>query len=326
MNKEELFFPPEYFRDEERDGFFVSGLMKTTWAAELKVLFELEKIFDKYGLRYYADFGTLLGAVRHGGFIPWDDDIDIAMPRSDFMKFINVCKELPEPYKILSIYTSDTFYNFHAVASNYNGEKLKWDPDHMKEFYGCPFIVNIDIYPLDHISDNEEKAGIQKLLYTMSYQLVHTLVDIETRAEHGGDVSDEELIALSGNIDQLKGYLKQFFGEAISVDESLPLRNALCRVTDALATISGEGESTYIDYYAHMAYLDEPLLRNKEWYKHVIRLPFETTTIAAPAVYTEVLKKRFGPGFMQMIRENSAHGYPFFSNQLEYFHFVGKLQ
>ena len=53
---------------------------------ELNVLVELDRVCREQGLRYYLAFGTLLGALRHGGFIPWDDDIDVYMPRRDYEK------------------------------------------------------------------------------------------------------------------------------------------------------------------------------------------------------------------------------------------------
>ena len=78
-----LEFPREYFIDEVRDGFYVNGLMKRCWAAQLEALNDIAGVCEKYQIRWYADFGTLLGAVRHGGFVPWDDDIDICMFRED---------------------------------------------------------------------------------------------------------------------------------------------------------------------------------------------------------------------------------------------------
>ena len=85
-----LQFPAEFFEREVKDGYLVGEVLKKAWAVQLGILHEIDTICAKYGLTYFAYWGTLIGAVRHQGFIPWDDDLDIAMPRPDYMKFLEV--------------------------------------------------------------------------------------------------------------------------------------------------------------------------------------------------------------------------------------------
>ncbi len=71
--------------------------LRPLWDAGLEIFSEIVKICNRHGLRYYATDGTALGAVRHKGFIPWDDDIDISMPRPDYEKFRKIANaELPQ--------------------------------------------------------------------------------------------------------------------------------------------------------------------------------------------------------------------------------------
>ena len=79
-------FDESYFEDEIRDGFYIPSMIKRSWAVALDVLSEVDRICQKYDIKYYAEWGTLLGAVRHAGFVPWDDDLDIAMQRNDYIK------------------------------------------------------------------------------------------------------------------------------------------------------------------------------------------------------------------------------------------------
>ena len=87
----------EFFYEEVQDGFYVPSIMKRAWGAGLTILSEIDRICRKYEIPYYAGYGTLLGAVRSSSFIPWDDDIDLMMLRSDYNRFLSVAeKELPE--------------------------------------------------------------------------------------------------------------------------------------------------------------------------------------------------------------------------------------
>ena len=90
MQNLKLDIPERFFDGEVRSNYYVSPAMKKVWAVLLDLLNELQNVCEQYGIRYYASGGTMLGAVRHQGFIPWDDDIDIFMKRTDYEKFVKL--------------------------------------------------------------------------------------------------------------------------------------------------------------------------------------------------------------------------------------------
>jgi len=120
--------------------------------AELDILKEFVVLCQRNDLQYYIIGGTLLGAVRHSGFIPWDDDIDIAMPRKDYDKLLDILKEqLSEPYSFLHYTTSEFYreYSLKIINKNIYCYEDKLDVEKSKTN------LWIDVLPLDAVPNNK---------------------------------------------------------------------------------------------------------------------------------------------------------------------------
>ena len=133
--------------------------MEKLHAIEIDIMIEFRRICDKHGLKYFLYGGTLLGAVRHRGFIPWDDDVDIVMLREDYDKFGEICKkELEERYFYQTCFTDDDFpRSFAKIRANGTFvREPKWDSNNMHKG------IFIDILPLDYFPE-DDKTGDKML-------------------------------------------------------------------------------------------------------------------------------------------------------------------
>ena len=125
-----------------------SQLLRSVQLTQLDISKEIKKICEKHQIPYFLDGGSLLGAVRHKGFIPWDDDMDICMLRKDYNRFLKVApKELPEEYHINSPYTREEYS--YVLSRVLNAHSISYDSSRLYRFHHCPYIVGIDIFPLD---------------------------------------------------------------------------------------------------------------------------------------------------------------------------------
>ena len=146
------------FKRTERTGIMLyreydSETLKKLQTLELEILRDFNDLCDKYDIDYFGCGGTAIGAVRHGGFIPWDDDIDVGLLRKDYDKFMKVAeKEYPGKYKLLCAETNPNFpamsARFYRVGTVFKEEAFK-DLD-----FECG--VFLDLYCFDNIADDEK--------------------------------------------------------------------------------------------------------------------------------------------------------------------------
>lgn len=117
----------------------------------LKILLALDKVCKEHNLCYYLWAGTMLGAVRHGGFIPWDDDLDIAMPRKDYdLLMQNASKWMPDPFEIVSYETDPDNYPL-PFAKIQDGSTTLIERMHLSYLGG----IYLDLFPLDGVPENK---------------------------------------------------------------------------------------------------------------------------------------------------------------------------
>ena len=151
---------PQHFLDgETRDGYYVSPEMKKVWAVELDLLNEFMRVCKKHNLKWFADGGTILGAVRHKGFIPWDDDIDVMMMRDEYEKLCKIApSEFTHPYFWQTEETDPGYMRFFARLRNSETTGIQKREECRKYSYNQG--IFIDIFPIDNIpDDNSELAS-----------------------------------------------------------------------------------------------------------------------------------------------------------------------
>ena len=289
-----------FLEPEVRDGFYVPSEMKQAWAAQLEVLQVIDEICKKHEIPYFADWGTLLGVVRHGGYIPWDDDFDISMKRADYKKFLQVAeKELPEEYRINTYDRHPDCWSFLArvVAKS----KICFEEEHMKKYYGFPYIAGIDIFALDYVSADEEQENER----TTVARFVIAAADEIAEGKMTGEAANDAL-------DKIERILHVKLENRTDL---YALRVELYRIAEQLFAKFSEEESKELTrMMPDGLYGNKTLRLPKEYYDRQIWLPFENILLPVPSGYDEMLRKRYGD-YMKLVRNCGGHDYPFFESQ-----------
>lgn len=292
---------PEGFLDEEENcGYKISKQMKEVWAIELEMLSEVDRICKKYGIKYFADSGTLIGAIRHKGYIPWDDDIDLVMLRDDYEKFLEVAQsELPSKIFLQTTYSDVGYIRGHAQMRRSDTTGFI-ESDRNRKFNKGLFV---DIFVADNIPDNP--AERQKFI-----KKIKTWWDILTRYYRPFRENDS-----------IKGKIKGVFSKVLYtfVDYKKVFRyyEGICSKYRNCDT----QELSYIQYSLGK----EKHFWKREWFAESNYVPFEFMEIPVPNGYDERLKKEYGE-YMVIKNVPTTHGGITIDTNISYIEYLKKSE
>ena len=254
-------------QDEIRDGWLVKSDMKRVWQRQLEIWQEVDRICRKHKITYWAAYGTLLGAARHGGFIPWDDDFDLWMMRPDYNRFYEVVEtELIQSGGLFEIERKI----FSVTKISHSQTTMIGVANVDKDI---PKGLMIDIFPLDIAQDGTRDSFFA---FNAINELLGTVYNYPAVVEHvqngGKTVNDwsviEKFHALNDFYDQCE-FLNTFAEGVFDC-------------------------SSKVNWIEKILFNRKTLPQKKSYYNETIYRPFEKIELPAPIDYDEVLTCCYG--------------------------------
>ena len=298
-------FPKEFFLDEVREGFYVPAMMKRAWAAEIEILFEIDKICEKHELHYCIDYGTLLGAIRHRGFIPWDDDIDIMMMREDYEIFSQVANaELPEELSFCSIMDNSNY----ELTSHVKHNKMLISSKALGKYHNYLYGAGVDIFPYDRLSTDHEKEKNRIELF----DALCILASLPSIDEKNITVLEYE----TKKVEKLLGIKLQY---------SPNYRKELLQLLkDCVQKFNQDGGHKIASLPDLTLYKDMGKgVFEDSWFGADSFMNFEFLSLPAPKEYFAVIKNKYHD-YGLMKKDGGAHNYPLYKKmEAEYMKGIG---
>lgn len=267
-------------------------VLKKIQQEELKVLKEFIRICDKYDINYFGVFGTVIGTVRHQGFIPWDDDIDIAMPRKDYdIALRAIEEEMGEKYRILTPLT-DKNYSVNVTKIQKLGTKFV--PFYAKDLK-CERCIDIDIFPLDNMPE-DKKARDRQLRKTW---FLNKLLFLGS--------SGDPVIPLKGWKKSVAAVICKMTHIALKVFHVSPV--FLYKLLEKEETKYNDQDTEYMNTF-RVTMSDRSYISKKEMYP-LVEMPFEDMTVYMPHDYDRYLTRLFGDYMTMPPKEKRVNHCPY---------------
>lgn len=264
-----LELPDSFLEEEVRCGYTVPTKTKKIWAVELDLLSELLRVCKKHNIGVQVSYGTLLGAVRHQGFIPWDDDLDVWLSREEYKKLLRVASdEFKHPYFFQTAMSDKKYYLPYARLRN----SLTTGAVSGQESADYNNGIYIDVYVLDGFVKS-------KLLYY--FQLIMRRVLIKS------------IVVYRQTNKDVRGFFQKTIRFLLGPVVHMFRYETLLRINDNLTAMYNNIATRYSVVYEMTGKPYKDWIA-KEDLKDSIELMFENLTVPAPRNYDAVLKREYG--------------------------------
>ena len=274
-----------FYLPEVRCDYQVTERQKKIWAVELNLLEQFDLFCRKYNIQYFAGYGTLLGAVRHQGFIPWDNDIDVVMFRPEYERLKSLNSSFfHAPFSL----QFSTFSESLELVSPF--AQLHDDRTSAVAFPEAPPEMSqgifIDIFPLDSVEDGSEESAVMYELKRELWCAASMKDSFMDAVTAGNSVIDREMA------DSLCG---------LPADERLAFYETYC--------LNSFENTEMVDFIPRFRYKRQRGLTigwDKNYFKTTEYLPFEHLQIPVPSDYDPILRCEYG-NYTEFVRGESCH-------------------
>lgn len=260
--------------------------IRTVQLVELDILKKIDRICKKHGITYFLDGGTALGAVRHGGFIPWDDDIDLGMLRDDYDRFIEIAQaELGNDYFLQTRKTDPKCPFSFAKVRKEGTTFVEWNKRNVKMHHG----IFVDIFPYDVLPEEGREEYFRKCAALDRKLTVKMTPDRAMQPQRS-------LKWLAGSMARRAKYYLMKFTSTHKLDK---------KIEEEFVKYRGmrfEDQQVTCHAYDAMYYFPEDML------VPTVTVEFEGERFPIPGKYHEFLTKMYGD-YMELPPEEERHGH-----------------